>query len=515
MLFRLAAAFAATPLCAAAPGPATVPVTPSPGDLFVARRAGGAEGDGSRAQPFSTIRAALEAARPGQRILVAAGGYSEYDLPLRPGVSLYGGFEAGSWRRDIARFGSVIDAGGKGRIFVCADGARVDGFVLRGGAARGHGGAVDCDGQSPEFSNNVWTGNKTLAPAGWKPKNLHEDAYDGGAVACRNGCRAVIRSNLFARNATEIGRGGAVAAIRAAPRIAGNVFFDNDAGLIDPMRSSDGGAASLYDRSHAEFTGNIVLHNRALNRNDGGGLFVALWSAPLIARNLFAGNYGDDDGGALFVGGQKHHYDTPLDPLPPAADFTVRIAENVFAGNRNASRNSGAFRITMESRVVFSGNLTTENEGVYFQRSEVQAESNLFMDDVRVTETKAGLAGYVFRRNRFTRGFTSDVPVVQEDNAHGREASQGAKGEETVFFDSARYDPDAFLTTVALLQPYRPEWTMRAAQAGDRWCVVQGGGGREARVWGDVSRWRSMRLLPAFEPGAQNRTSVNKGERNK
>lgn len=511
MLFRFVAVCAALQAWAAAPGPATIPVTPAPDDLFVARQASGGKGDGARARPFSSIRAALAAARSGQRILVAGGVYAEHDLPLRPDVSLYGGFEPGSWRRDIFRHATVIDAGGRGRLFVCASGAQVDGFVLRGGAVRGYGGAVDCDGQSPEFSNNVWTENRTLAPSGWNPKHLHEDAHDGGAVACRNGCRAILRSNLFVRNATEIGRGGAVAAIRAAPRLEDNVFLDNDAGLIDPMRSSDGGAVSFYDRASGHFTGNIVLANRALNRNDGGGLFVALWSAPFIARNIFAGNYGDDDGGALFVGGQKHHYDTPPDPLPPAAAFTIRIEDNVFAGNRNSTRNSGAFRITMESRVRFERNVTLENEGVYFQRSEVLAAGNTFLDDVRVTETKDGLGAYVFRRNRLARGFASDVPLVEEDNLRGREAARAA-GEETVFFDSARYDPRTFLTTVILAQPYRREWTLRLAQSGDRWSVIQGGAGREARLWGDLSRWRSVRILPAFEAGLQSLRLPNKGE---
>ncbi len=482
---------------AQAAGPATTPVRPGPEDLLVSARV--AQADGRRL--FRTIRSALAAVRPGGRILVAAGVYRENDLPLVPGVALYGGFDPSFGRRDIVRYATVIDGGGRGRLLRCAEGAVVDGFRLEGGAARGPGGAMLCDGLSPELTNNVWQRNRTLAPAEWKPRHLHEDAYDGGAVACLNGCRAVIRANLFRGNWTEIGRGGAVAAVRAAPRILENVFFDNQAGLKDPMRSSDGGAASLYDRSHAEFAGNVVLGNRALNRNDAGGLFVALWSAPRIARNVFAGNYGDDDGGALFVGGQKHHYDTPLDPLPPPAEFTVRIEGNVFAGNRNAGRNSGAFRITMESRVVLAGNLTADNEGVYFQRSEVRSFGNVYLDDVRVTETKAGLQGYLFRGDRFGRGFSSDVAVREEAPVHRRAASDEAESAAvTVFVENARYEPETAMTLVELRGPFRAEWRGRALRCGDRWGVMESGEGRRARLWGEPAHCRSLRILPG-RPG--------------
>jgi hypothetical protein len=487
-------AAAVVAVAAQAAGPATTPIRPGPEDLLVSP--GTARAEGRRL--FGTLRSALAAARPGRRILVAAGIYRENELPLVPGVALYGGFDPSFRQRDIVRYATVIDGGGRGRLFQCAEGAIVDGFRLQGGAARGPGGAILCDGLSPELSNNVWQGNRTLAPAGWKPRYLHEDAHDGGAVACLNGCRALIRANLFRGNRTEIGRGGALAAVRAAPRILENVFFDNEAGLKDPMRSSDGGAVSLYDRSHAEFAGNVVLSNRALNRNDAGGLFVALWSAPRIAGNVFAGNYGDDDGGALFVGGQKHHYETPLDPLPPAEVFTVRIEGNLFAGNRNSSGNSGAFRITMESRAVLARNLTVENEGVYFQRSEIRALGNVFLDDVRVTETKAGLGGYLFRGNRFGKGFSSDVPVAEEASVHrpaGPEEPELAA--VAVFLESARRAPELGMTIVELREAFRTEWRLRVLQCGDRWAVMESGEGRRARLWGELGGGHSLRILPA------------------
>jgi len=148
---------------------------------------------------------------------------------------------------------------------------------------------------------------------------MHETANDGGAIAVLNGAAPAIEHNLFARNHTENGRGGAVACDQeASPRIVGNVMVQNISGLNDPMRSSDGGALSIYDHSNALVADNIIAANRTLNNNDAGGIFVALWSQPLIERNVIVGNTSSDDAGGLFIGGQKHHYRHAARSDPPS-----------------------------------------------------------------------------------------------------------------------------------------------------------------------------------------------------
>src|SRR5205823_6376476 len=57
-----------------------------------------------------------------------------------------------------------------------------------------------------------------------------------------------------------------------------------------------------------------------------------------------------------------------------------------------ASKNSGAMRVTMESRVLFRDNLITENQGgFYLQRSEITAERNTVWQDWRFVEDKPSL----------------------------------------------------------------------------------------------------------------------------
>ncbi|MDZ7765889.1 MAG: hypothetical protein U5K00_15985 [Melioribacteraceae bacterium] len=43
--------------------------------------------------------------------------------------------------------------------------------------------------------------------------------------------------------------------------------------------------------------------------NDGGAVFIALWSSTAVKNNIFVDNECGDDAGALFVGGQEHRYD--------------------------------------------------------------------------------------------------------------------------------------------------------------------------------------------------------------
>src|SRR5262245_7474574 len=152
----------------------------------------------------------------------------------------------------------------------------------------------------------------------------------------------------------------------------GNVIVQNVTGVNDAMRSSDGGGISIYDHSNPVVRENVIAANRTLNNNDAGGIFIALWSSPQIENNWILGNASSDDAGGLFIDGQKHHYGTPLDPIPPAGRFVVRLEGNTIMGNENPSHNSGASRITMQARAELRNNLIARNEaGLYLQSSAV------------------------------------------------------------------------------------------------------------------------------------------------
>jgi hypothetical protein len=280
------------------------------------------------------------------------------------------------------------------------------------------------------------------------------------------------------------------------------------------MRSSDGGALSFFDWSGGEVRGCVVSANLALARNDAGGLFVALWSAPRIADNVFVANAGGDDAGGLFIGGQEHRYGVPLDAFPPAEQFNVAVERNVFVGNTNSAKNSGAMRVTMESRARFTDNLVTENEGgFYLQRSEIVAERNTIWQDWRFLEDKPSLgpsrftgnilrgplAGRVETRVTWQRNM-AEPAVNAGDTLPVADvfAADGMAGKVA----GVRFDAVRFITVVTAAAEFPPggNWAGRPIGLGQgknmQWRVIKEvRGGRELVVWG--------RLEPETKPPSE------------
>ena len=471
------------------------------------------EGDGSAEKPWHTLPFALARAKTADAahpyaVLVGKGNYTGETIRMQPHVDLFGGFDPISWERDILSHRTVLAGVDSHRVLVGADHARLDGFVISKGRVRGKGAGLYCDGVSPSITNNVFIANKTLAPIPWKPKYLHATAHDGGAIYCRNGASPTIENNVFASNSTECGRGAAIAMeSRCAGRIVGNLFYNNITGLKDPMRSSDGGAVSLFDWSSPLVDNNIFLQNQSLTSNDAGGLFVALWSSPVISKNLFLGNESGDDAGALFVGGQEHRYDSPLDPLPDRDRFFVEISDNVFIGNSNPSKNSGAMRFTMESRGSFRNNLVAHNSGIYFQRCEATIEDNRILDNFLLIETKIGLQPCIIRNNLIWGELTLETSAMITDN-NLKKKLDGNTSIPPRFKDdwielraySVIFDPKVCVTTLMVSGTnfQQNELANRIVKSGERWGVIKANLDAQVEIWGDLSGCLQLTLMPTF-----------------
>jgi hypothetical protein len=262
---------------------------------------------------------------------------------------------------------------------------------------------------------------------------------------------------------------------------------------------------SFFRGSNGEFAGNVVVANASLTRNDAGGLWVALWSAPHISDNIFVANEGGDDAGALFIGGQEHRYGVPLDAYPSADKFNVVVERNVFVGNTNSTKNSGAMRVTMESRVRFGHNVITENEGgFYLQRSEITAERNTVWQDWCFVEDKPSLGASRFDGNilrtlsrkveaRVT--FTGNMAPPEVPGA-GRVVfvDDGVQGE----LAAVSYDPATMTTTLTTKQPLPAGVDFTSRQmvfadslvkkglAGGQWRVIARASSNQIVVWGRI-----------------------------
>lgn len=80
-------------------------------DLYVSATTGNDLGAGTQQRPFRTIAAALAAADSGTVLLLAGGTYVEA-VVLESNVSLMGGYDPDSWKRDTAAFPTTIGDSG-------------------------------------------------------------------------------------------------------------------------------------------------------------------------------------------------------------------------------------------------------------------------------------------------------------------------------------------------------------------------------------------------------------------
>ena len=472
-------------------------------------------GDGTEEKPWQTVHHALSSIKDASEnsriaVFVSMGEYGEATIRMKDYVDLFGGFDDVSWQHDIFKYRTILGGNNKRRVLIGCNNATLDGFVITNGIIRGKGAGILCDHVSPHISNNVFANNKTLTPIPWNPEYWHEVANDGGAIQCQNNASPVIDHNLFINNYTENGRGAAISFYKkCGGSITHNVFMNNTSGLNDPARSSDAGAVSVFDWCNPVIKNNVFIHNKSLANNDGGAMFVALWSSPIIDRNIFVDNECGDDAGALFVGGQEHRYDSALDPLPSEKEFFVSITNNVFVGNKNPSKNSGAMRFTMESRGEFVNNIVAHNTGIYFQRSEVNVINNTILDDFLFIETKESLKPGLIQNTILLANvdIQTDVPV-RYCNINLNMEGDGNFSKDPKFennwidllaassnFSRSRNITDLYVPSVNLGKNVLAN---RIFKAGDRWGVIHSNEGSNIRVLGNYSGDVSFQILPTY-----------------
>lgn len=485
--------------------------------IYVSAKEFGGEADGSRDRPFKDIVAAIaglsELSIPNKAaVIVAEGTYTAGPIRLKEHINLFGGFDPVTWQRDISKHKTYLTGNGEQRIFIASDNTTIDGFIIAGAKFRGKGAAIFCDNASPLISNNVFENNKTLKPEVWEPKYWHETANDGGAVYGTNGSSPIIKNNIFIRNKTENGRGAAVAFDgNCDPQIINNLFYENASGFDDPMRSSDGAAVSIFRWSKGLIEGNIFLSNTAGSNNDGGAVFITLWSSTIIRNNIFVDNECGDDGGALFVGGQEHRYDSPLDPYPPKDKFFVSIDNNIFIGNRNPDMDSGALRYTKENRSEFVNNVVANSNGIYFQRSETEITNNIILDKMLVSETKDYLDKTIIKNNVIWSDFSLNGTIAEiEDNRMlSSDFSDKNKNEFNGFIDDS-FDIDVYSAYYLKSEGYSEliinttdellnnQFLHRVVNHNSNWGIVKAYKDNLLQVWGDFSAVTSVKILPTY-----------------
>ena len=242
---------------------------------------------------FTEIQAAIEIAAAGDQVWVAAATYDEWRNPqdgallLRENIALYGGFAGDETALDArapSLHETIVD-GAAARlgeqayhVIAAANGSRIDGFTIRGGAAT-------ASGATGNYGGGLLVVDASVEIAHCRFEN--NEAVLGGAVAHLEGGECLFEDVVFQNNAAA-SFGGAVYA-EVDSLFSQCQFIQNNSFM--------GGAVALYEGS-LEFGNCLFQENRALSR-DGGAVWLNFNGSVLLDATAFVGNIAETDGGAV------------------------------------------------------------------------------------------------------------------------------------------------------------------------------------------------------------------------
>jgi hypothetical protein len=229
----------------------------------------------------ATIQQAINAAAPGDTILVASGTYVENLTFLGkaimvvseggPGVTVIDG----NWAGPVVAFTS-----GEPR------GAVLRGFTVQRGATSFSGGGVLIQNSSPTIADNWIIGNGACSGAG---------VYSSFGSP-------LIQGNRIARNFLYGCTGGFGLGVYiggdSAAELIGNSISDNNG-------PAHGGGVTLFAAGRAVLRSNIIARNVTSGFSpctQGGGIWMVNFSQAIIVNNLVVGNVAGCGGGFYWSG---------------------------------------------------------------------------------------------------------------------------------------------------------------------------------------------------------------------
>ncbi|HET6372657.1 MAG TPA: IPT/TIG domain-containing protein, partial [Candidatus Polarisedimenticolia bacterium] len=243
-------------------------------------------------------------------IKVAAGTYTESDLPVYSRVVLSGGWDPNFAVRDPDKFVTVVDGGRATLVLRTAglDGRQViDGLTIRNGERDGlGGGAIVITGDNTVVSNSVIVGNTSSARGG-AIYSFFSTTYGGESVFSNN---VILGNRSYSKSGGAINiypfytQGQVLDVAISDNYIMGNRSMKSFGGGVDVSTQALYG----YNNVNLAMVGNVIGGNRAVT---GGGIAIMASSSADDFRlnfdnNLLFGNIVTGDGGGIYFSGVGH-----------------------------------------------------------------------------------------------------------------------------------------------------------------------------------------------------------------
>ncbi|HEV2784195.1 MAG TPA: right-handed parallel beta-helix repeat-containing protein [Actinophytocola sp.] len=244
-------------------------------------------------QDHPTIQAAVDAAAPGDTVLVSPGTYVELidflgkEITVEstdgPATTIIDGNQAGTVvtinagadQTPVLRGFTVRNGSGETGIFTQNGPALIEGNRVTGNSICS--GAIQAAFSAATIRNNVISGNHPNCSGG----------VGGGGIAVRGAGTVTVADNLITDNSSSFDGGGIALFAAGTPVISNNVISNNSAASFGA-----GGGISMFNLSDALITNNIIVGNTA---GQGGGIYWLVPSGdrgPIVMNNTIADNGG-------------------------------------------------------------------------------------------------------------------------------------------------------------------------------------------------------------------------------
>ncbi|MCH2137261.1 MAG: right-handed parallel beta-helix repeat-containing protein [Phycisphaerales bacterium] len=222
---------------------------------------------------YPTIQSAVDAANPGDEIVVAPGTYtSTQDGPV---VDMKG--KAITLRASGTAEETIIDGentrGGIGCFNNETEATVIEGFTITNGAY-GDGGGIFISAASPSITNCIVTNNSGTL---------------GGGIYCGGQSNPIISGCTISGNTAKDSAGGIYCTV-SNPTIVDCTISGNTA-------VNGGGGIYCCNSSSPIITGCTILNN---NSSLGGGIHCATSSNPTITNCTISDNTANDEGGGIY-----------------------------------------------------------------------------------------------------------------------------------------------------------------------------------------------------------------------